>query len=138
MTQTYVKFAVFGTPAPQGSKRHVGNGIMVESSTLVKPWREAVKYAAIEAREQWPQTRFAGPVRVRLWFWLRRPQSAPKRVLWPTTRPDLDKLIRSTLDGIGEAGVWVDDAQVVNLSAYKQFATDRPPGADIVIESIDA
>ena len=35
------------TPAPQGSKRHVGNGRMVESSAKVKPWREAVRQEAL-------------------------------------------------------------------------------------------
>lgn len=40
----------YGTPAPQGSKRHVGRGVMIESSKNLKPWREAVKYAALAAK----------------------------------------------------------------------------------------
>ena len=32
--------------APQGSKRHVGRGIMIESSKRVKPWRDAVRIEA--------------------------------------------------------------------------------------------
>lgn len=28
---------VHGIPAPQGSKRHVGNGVLLESSKMVKP-----------------------------------------------------------------------------------------------------
>ena len=39
---------VIGMPAPQGSKRHVGNGIMIENSKRVKPWRQDVKEAALE------------------------------------------------------------------------------------------
>ena len=39
------RFAVFGLPAPQGSKRHVGEGRMVESSKRVKPWRRQVAAA---------------------------------------------------------------------------------------------
>lgn len=38
------RFAVFGLPAPQGSKRHVGEGRMVESSKRVKPWRRQVAW----------------------------------------------------------------------------------------------
>ena len=38
---------VIGIPAPQGSKRHVGNGIMIENSKRVKPWRQDVKEAAL-------------------------------------------------------------------------------------------
>ena len=32
----------YGTPATQGSKRHIGKGIMVEASTRTRPWRETV------------------------------------------------------------------------------------------------
>ena len=39
---------VIGIPAPQGSKRHVGHGIMIENSKRVKPWRNDVKDAALE------------------------------------------------------------------------------------------
>ena len=43
---TPVEFEVVGLPAAQGSKRHVGNGVMVESSKALKPWRSAVAEAA--------------------------------------------------------------------------------------------
>jgi len=42
---------VIGRPAPQGSKRHLGRGVMVEWSKAVKPWREAVKSAAADLGE---------------------------------------------------------------------------------------
>jgi crossover junction endodeoxyribonuclease RusA len=44
-----VAFTVRGLPAPQGSKRHVGGGRMVESSANVKPWRADVRAAAEDA-----------------------------------------------------------------------------------------
>ena len=44
-----VQFDVVGVPAPQGSKRHVGRGILVESSKKVGPWRDAVAWAGREA-----------------------------------------------------------------------------------------
>lgn len=44
-----IEITVHGLPAPQGSKRHVGRGVMVESSKNVKPWRSAVVWAAISA-----------------------------------------------------------------------------------------
>jgi crossover junction endodeoxyribonuclease RusA len=37
VTATTIVFTVPGKPAPQGSKRHVGRGIMVESSNHVAP-----------------------------------------------------------------------------------------------------
>lgn len=44
-----IAFDVYGEPAPQGSKRHVGGGRMIESSAKVKPWRQDVVAAAREA-----------------------------------------------------------------------------------------
>ena len=38
---TPITLTVRGLPAPQGSKRHIGRGVMVESSKRVKPWRDA-------------------------------------------------------------------------------------------------
>ena len=48
--------------------------------------------------------------------------SAPR---FPATKPDIDKLTRSTLDALGEAGVWADDSQVVRLSVSKDYADTR-------------
>ena len=132
----YFSCRVYGTPAPQGSKRHVGNGRMVESSAKVKPWREAVKFAALERSLGAP---LEGPLTVSILFTVKKPTSAPKRtVTYPAKRPDLDKLIRSTFDALGEAGVWFDDAQVVEVSASKFYPSEeagamKVPGALILV-----
>jgi Holliday junction resolvase RusA-like endonuclease len=124
---------VIGHPAPQGSKRHVGNGIMVESSGRVKPWREDVVNAvtrAVLAGMIPPQT---DAVAVDVTFALRRPASAKRRP-HPHTRPDLDKLLRSTLDALTTSGVILDDARVVEITARKVYAPDgAPTGATITI-----
>jgi len=118
---------VHGTPAPQGSKRHVGRGVMIETSKLVKPWREAVKHAALlqvttEVVFRGQHRTIEGPVIVEVTFTLHKPASAPKRrTTWPQRKPDVDKLLRSTLDALSDAGVWVDDAQVVEVTARKVF-----------------
>ena len=106
---------VIGIPAPQGSKSFKGltksgRGIMVESSKLVKPWRQAVTYAAIEAMLQpghsSDRPMLCGPVRVDIEFVLPKPKSAPKtRWTAPDKKPDLDKLCRSTFDALVDAGV---------------------------------
>ena len=55
---------------------------------------------------------------------------------WPTgNHGDLDKLVRATLDGLTEGGVWTDDKLVVELLARKRFAGSQPSGAAIEIES---
>lgn len=133
---------VLDTPAPQGSKRHVGKGIMVESSAKVQPWREAVK-GAIYRLHIATQPAEYGPVRLDVMFTLKRPKAhyrtgrnahllrdgAPP---FPIGPPDVDKLLRSTLDAIVAAGVIHDDAQIVDTTAAKRYpgthvhALDRP------------
>lgn len=140
MPETSVTFTVYGLPAPQGSKRHVGGGRMIESSAAVKPWREAVKHAALADGVLF----FEGPVAVNIEFSLPKPKSAPKRHSHPTKRPDLDKLVRSTLDALTEAGAWRDDSQVVCLTASKLYADPdgayalKVPGAWISIHTLNA
>lgn len=126
---------VYGIPAPQGSKRHVGGGRMVESSKKVKPWRESVKWAAVDAFGHLPRPIVSGPVRLTITFILPRPKR-PKCSL-PDRTPDLSKLIRSTEDALTEVAAWEDDARVVEVFARKVYVElpDRTPGAVIVIES---
>ena len=69
-------FTVHGLPAAQGSKRHVGRGVMVESSKRVKPWRQDVVAAALRAIEDDPTFEmFTGPVEVNIDFFFARPKS---------------------------------------------------------------
>ena len=152
MTTPALVIEVYGTPAPQGSKRHVGNGVMVESSKKVKPWREAVKWAALEAQRSesyayLSDAPFDGPVAVNITFRFARPKfhyrtGANSHLLraqaptYPAGRPDLDKCARSTLDALGEAGVFRDDAQVVVLGCMKGYADHQPPGAHITVSPL--
>jgi Holliday junction resolvase RusA-like endonuclease len=55
----------------------------------------------------------------------------------PIVPPDLDKLARGLLDGIGQSEViWGDDSQVINLIARKFYADDREPGAKVKITAL--
>lgn len=148
-----MRIVVHDLPAPQGSKRHVGNGVMVESSQRVKPWREAVKQAALDAGAgHGPEGTLTGPVALEVTFTLPRPKAhyrtgrnahllrdnAPTR---PDRLPDLDKLLRSTMDALTAAGVWVDDAQVVGINARKVYPDHldalEHPGAAIRVAPIE-
>jgi crossover junction endodeoxyribonuclease RusA len=126
---------VRGIPAPQGSKRHVGGGRMIEQSKAVGPWREAVRAETQRAMNHLPPLEEA--VHVTVQFTLPRPKSIPKRVIWPAKRPDLDKLARAVLDGLTDGGAWLDDGQVVKMGLIKHYASEGfPPGCTIRIESI--
>lgn len=135
-------FNVNGIPIPQGSKRWIGNNRMIESSEKeLKPWRQAVAWAALKAsREQhWTQT--DGPLRVTVTFRFPRPVSVkPRKRPWPSVKPDLDKCVRAFLDGITDSNsVWTDDARVVDVHAVKRYAQPmEPPGARILIEPMTA
>lgn len=136
-----MKFNVLGIePAPQGSKRHVGNGRMVEASVKVKPWRYAVSQAALELKEAMTDR----PVFIQITFLFNRPKShynskgqlKPVAPLYKSTKPDLDKLVRSTLDALTNVLI-KDDSQVVNLICCKQYANEGElPGALININPL--
>lgn len=159
-----IRLVVYGRPAPQGSKRHVGRGIMVESSKHLRPWREDVRAAALEWVNRYTfEMREVGggivrvapqndnlvwalpldyPLRVGMVFTVAKPASAPKkRTTYPDRMPDLSKLIRATEDAITSSGLWKDDARVVELVTAKRYpnegvdALDRP-GCVIVVEPI--
>ncbi len=132
---------VYGLPAPQGSKRHVGHGVMIESSKAVKPWREAVKWAALAVGVDFPAMPFTGPTLMVVTFTMPRPKSA-KRGAQPSKKPDLSKLVRSTEDAITDAGVWEDDARVVRCIASKVYPGQcedslESPGAVIRISNAE-
>jgi crossover junction endodeoxyribonuclease RusA len=126
-----IRIEVRGTPAPQGSKRHVGGGRMIEQSKAVGPWREAVRAETQRVMEHFVP--FGGPVTVILVFYLPRPRTLPRKIVLPFKRPDLDKLIRAVLDGLTDGGLWNDDGQVQTITAQKFYATAAdPPGAIVV------
>ncbi|MGF0163132.1 RusA family crossover junction endodeoxyribonuclease [Streptomyces koyangensis] len=136
---------VYGLPAPQGSKRHVGHGRMVESSKHVAPWREAVVWAMrreIARHSGWrPLT---GPLDASMVFSFARPKghfgtgrnagvlkaSAPSR---PAVMPDLSKLARSTEDAITTARGYEDDSLLVGYRRLeKRYTTDHGRVDDVL------
>lgn len=133
-----IRLIVIGKPAPQGSKRHLGNGIMVEQSKNVKPWREAVRSEAVRVMDGQPPIMTG--VRVDMVFTAARPKhhyrtganahllrdNAPPR---PAVAPDLSKLARSTEDALTDAGVWRDDCLVVEYGRLAKVWAGEDPDA---------
>lgn len=131
-TRELLRMFVPGRPAPQGSKRHVGNGILVESSKAVAPWRTTVAWHASQV--------YAGPVltgalAVDIEFVMPRPASCPKRSTPAATkRPDLDKLARAVLDALSGL-VWHDDSLITDLHPTKRLAEiGEQSGAHITVK----
>lgn len=130
---------VIGEPIPQGSKRHVGNGVMIEANKRLPEWRDLLAYKLLQARYGRPP--FEGPVSLTLTFRLSRPHRYSKwwqKMLdYHASRPDLDKLTRAVFDAMTAAGVVEDDAQICTIQVTKLYARDGgPKGVDIVAEQL--
>lgn len=127
-------FFVPGVPAPQGSKNAYvrgGRAVLVESSKKVPAWRAAV---ALVARQHY-RTPVDGPVAVAIEFVMPRTKAMRNRPAPPmATAPDIDKLARSTLDGLTAGGAITDDRIVTHLTLHKRRAApEEPTGAHITI-----
>lgn len=128
-------FEAFGVPRPQGSKRHVGNGRLVEASN-VKPWRVSVAQAAEKAIIDAGLLPFDTAVVVSVVFFLPRPKTVKR--LWPDVAPDTDKLQRAIGDAlsIDTDAVLTDDAKIVKwANPTKVYADTREPGVWVKIRT---
>ena len=138
-----VHIAVNGIdPAPQGSKRHVGGGRLIEASKRVKPWRNAVALSAQQQMREQKCDLITSACNVSVVFRFKRPKShfttngqlkaaAPEHCI--VKRNDIDKCCRSTLDALSET-VFADDCLVVSLNAEKRYCIGtEPPGALITV-----
>lgn len=133
-------FEVHGLPQPQGSAkgfvhRSTGRVIVTSDNPQLRSWRQDVAARASEALGDLPRPlyRRGQPVRLAVTFYLPRPQSAPRRVLYPATRPDLDKLLRALCDALSGLA-FEDDAMVVTAIVEKRFGT---PGAVVGVGLLD-
>lgn len=127
-----ITLEIFGTPAPQGSKKIIHGRLIEASGPKLKVWRKAIADACEQYRAE---NIMLGALEVDVSFYLERPASVKmtKRP-FPIVPPDLDKLCRGLLDGIGQSeAIWGDDSQVVSLRARKYYADFREPGADVLI-----
>lgn len=119
-----------GKPITQGSKTKTKWGMYDDNAKTLKPWRDTVTAAALEARADRPK--ILGPVEVSCWFYFDRPQShygtgrnagalKPSAPPYPitTAQGDADKLVRAIFDSLTTAGVWADDKLVVRHYAEK-------------------
>lgn len=139
-----IEFFVPGIPRPGGSKRafvnkKTGKAILTEDGRHTKTWRADVKAAAERAYDG---PLLAGPIRFDVRFLMPRPKYhyrtgrhagdlKPSAPIWPITKPDRTKMLRSTEDAL-KGLIWRDDAQVVTGLPEKAYANHRP-GAEIHI-----
>ncbi len=131
-------YFVFGTPVPQGSKRAWYNQttkqvMMTEDAgARHSSWRWELSSQARQAMSDAGYVApFDQPILCALIFQQHRPGShygsgkysqrvRPSAPRHPGRMPDLDKLVRAVFDSLTSI-VWIDDAQVVRLTAMKKY-----------------
>lgn len=122
-----IQFFVEGTPIPQGSMKHIGNGRMIHSrATELATWRALIALAAKQAG----CTPIDSPIIISMRFHLKRPKTVKRD--HPTVPPDLDKLVRGVLDGLTNTA-YSDDSQVIDIKASKVYS--ETPGVEIEIST---
>jgi Holliday junction resolvase RusA-like endonuclease len=135
-----VSFSVIGLPAPQGSKTRMPNGAMVEAASKtgrdnLRSWRDTLIAAAR------PHAPASGPIdeplRVAIDFRFPATKSKPYRH-HHASKPDVDKLVRATLDSLKLAGLIADDSLVCDLAVTKRYCRlgGLPSGADVVVHPL--
>jgi len=130
-------FVVLGEPAPQGSKRgflnkYTGKVVITEQVKRTRPWRQEVLTAAPTISAP-----LDGPLIVKMVFTLPRPKSARKIDFAPCKTPDLSKLARAVEDSMKDAGLFVDDARIVEYVRLSKvwfgFDPDALPTPGVVV-----
>lgn len=130
-----LSFVVHGRPQQQGSKRHVGRGIMVEANKNLAPWRDSAIHAAHQAMRahDWAAFPVTEPVAVLARFIFPRPKShygtgrnagvvKPSAPTVHTSPPDSDKLMRAVGDVLTQSGLILDDRLIWSWEASKEYA----------------
>jgi len=113
------EFLLLGDPRPQGRPRFARIGEFVKAYDP-KESREYKQTIAAQIAAQNPVYIQDGPISLEVEFIFARPKSLPKKVQDHTKKPDLDNLLKALKDGMTGI-VWRDDAQIVSLSARKDY-----------------
>ena len=128
MTQV---FTILGDPRPQGRPRFARMGKFVKAYDP-KESREYKQTLAAQIAAQEPEYISAGAISLDCAFVFARPKSLPKKVIDHTKKPDLDNIIKALKDAMTGI-VWKDDAQIVSLTARKEYGD--VPGIRVEVRS---
>ena len=121
---------------PQGSKNafKLPNGkiVLVESARNLKPLRAVASAIIADQAEQQGWNLTDKSIDIRIIFIMERPKTVTRR--HHTVKPDIDKMVRFTLDAVTDAKtVWKDDSQVTHLQAKKRYITEHDPQPQVQI-----
>ncbi len=147
-----ISFFVPGAPQPGGSKkafvsRSTGNIVVKDDAMRNSSWRSVVALAAKQVMAVSGASPLRGALKLTVKFTVPRPKdhfSAGKKnagklkkraPIYPITKPDSTKLLRSTEDAL--TGIlWVDDAQISIQHVERIYSNTGTVGAEIAVEAI--
>lgn len=129
----YATLDVVGLPKPQPRVKAAafGGHAHVYTPETAKSWKQLIMYEAAPLSGRMTNV----PFKVSIEFRLPRPK-ARKHETYAKGKPDIDNLIKSTMDALSDCGVWRDDSLVVFVSAWKMYVGggELKPGAGVTLE----
>lgn len=117
-----LQFTVNGEPVAKGRPKFSTRGGFARTYTPAKT-RHAEETLAARAMQYAPPTPASGPLFLSCHFYFPYPKSMPQKrrgMARHTVRPDLDnciKLLKDAFNGV----FWIDDKQIVGITASKQY-----------------
>ncbi len=141
-----IEFFVCGDPKPQGSTRSyyikkINKVVTTHGNKDTRRWQLRIAMEAQHANESRAVSFYSGDkhcgYEVRADFLFQRPKSLPKKRRLNTKRPDIDKLVRTVLDGLAKV-IIPDDSQVISITTSKRYSSENEsPGVRIKVTRID-
>ena len=123
-------FEIFVPMKPKGKGRHrtMRNGHTFADPETVK----AEQLIQLHVGQAWHQAPLDEPLFVDILAFFERPKSKPKKVFYPTGKPDWDnigKLACDSLNGI----LWRDDSIIVDGATAKRYCSEEHPQPGFLI-----
>ncbi|WP_342573730.1 RusA family crossover junction endodeoxyribonuclease [Solibacillus sp. FSL K6-1781] len=136
-----IQFTIPGATQAQERPKfsRAGKGVKAVDPPKSRAYKEVVKLVAWQNK---PQMLILEPLRLEVDVYLMPPKkyhTKPKLALIasgelrPTTKPDLDNLVKGIKDGCSKI-IWHDDAQIVEMVVRKFY--DMQPRAEVKIKVI--
>ena len=136
-----IRFTVPGQPVGKGRPRigKIGTHARMFTPAKTVGYEDRVRFAAHQAMGG--GLPLLCPIRATLEIALQIPTSWSKRaqaraadgVEHPTTKPDMDNVVKAVFDALNGI-VWRDDVQVVQLAVRKHYS--HTPGVAVTVETI--
>ena len=136
-----MEFWVDGIPQTKGSarafmpKKGARFPVVTNDNPKNKKWARSVRIAAQNAMAQQAMAMITGPVKLYCVFYVPQPKRVKSGLELSTTRPDLDKMVRSVGDAL-EGVCYKHDAQVSGIVATKFYSLK--PGVQLTVEAFIA